>query len=101
MENEKVKLINPNWYSTLEFLAGMLDENKAQEIVEEASRNYFELKQEDSSQKILPEVFSEMDLAYRITSDQNLSGKKKLSCLLNEVPHLMNKDYFRAFSEKT
>ncbi len=96
-----LKLINPNLHSTLEFLAGMVDEDKAQEIVEEASRNYFELKQEDPYKKNTLEILNEMDLAYRIMLDQDLSGKKKLSYLLNEVPHLMNKDYFRAFSEKT
>ncbi|MEK6846170.1 MAG: hypothetical protein AABY26_05390 [Nanoarchaeota archaeon] len=96
-----MKPINPARHGTLEFLAGMLEEDKAQEIVEEASRNYFELKQENSSKKTLPEVLSEMDLAYRIMSDQPFSGKKKSFRLLNEVPHLMNKDYFRSFSEKT
>ncbi|MBI4980624.1 tetratricopeptide repeat protein [Candidatus Woesearchaeota archaeon] len=93
-----VKPINPAWHGTLEFLAGMVNQDKAEEIVEEASRNYFERKNNGA---ISAEVLGEMDLAYRIMSDQNLSGKKKLSRLLDEVPQLMNKEHFRNLSEKT
>jgi hypothetical protein len=98
MQTKKTKLINPNWHGTLEFLAGMVDQDKVEELVEEASRNYFERKENGA---INAEILSEMDLAYRITSDQPLSGKKKLSHLLKEIPCFMHKDYFRNLSEKT
>ncbi len=93
-----VNPINPNWHGTLEFLAGMVNQDKAEEMVQEASRSYFEGKANDA---ISTNTLGDMDLAYRIMSDQNLYEKKKLSRLLNEVPPLMNTFYFRNFSEKT
>lgn len=93
-----INAINPAWHGTLEFLAGMVSPEQAEEVVQEASQSYFEGKISDT---INSGALGDIDLAYRIMSDQNLSRKKKLSRLLDEVPHLMNKNYFRAFSEKT
>ncbi|MEK6846169.1 MAG: tetratricopeptide repeat protein [Nanoarchaeota archaeon] len=93
-----IKPINPAWHSTLEFLAGMISPEQAEEIVQEASRNYFDEKKEEI---INANTFSDIDLAYRIMSDQPLSEKKKLSRLLDEIPSLMNTFYFRNLSEKT
>ncbi|MBI4980621.1 hypothetical protein HZC30_03650 [Candidatus Woesearchaeota archaeon] len=42
--SEKARLIKPAWNETLKFLAGMLDEEKAVELIEEISKSYLEAR---------------------------------------------------------
>lgn len=47
MSEKKIKPIEPRWYSTLEFLGGMLEENNLSELVKEISDGYFKSKKEN------------------------------------------------------
>lgn len=49
MPTKKPKLIKPNWYGTLKFLAGIIEENDARDLVRIISENYFSRKPRSSS----------------------------------------------------
>ncbi len=87
-----MKPINQNWNNTLEFLAGMLDEEQLgeeqlTELVTETSRIYFLQKEKG---------LKDLDLTYRILAETGL--KKIPSVILNEIPSLLSSEQFRQLS---
>ncbi len=63
MTDNSVKLIKPAWHNTLEFLAGILDEEKAIELIEKMSSDYLKIRDlKTKGGKFLGEIFYRSEL---------------------------------------
>ncbi len=103
-----MKPINPDWYNTLEFLAGLIPEEEVATLLEEISGSYFNAKIGLFSHPTRTLAFEEerfllrdVNLAYSMAYDLSLPLHKLPRLLAEEIVPLTSSDYFWHFSGKT